>query len=110
MEKHPSYQTGDINKEGRIIHDSPAGSYRAKVPNLSGENLKRKKRVCGRAWNCGALQKSDISSSQQGDEESRQTAEDMEIKKTGSVQSSSDVRNGQHLEDVTQKRSEQISV
>lgn len=36
MEKHPSYQTGDINKEGRVMHEWPAGSYRAKVPNLSG--------------------------------------------------------------------------
>lgn len=34
---------------------------------VTGENLRRKTRVCGRAWNYDALQKSDISVSQQGE-------------------------------------------
>lgn len=76
---------------------------------VTGENLRRKKRVCGRAWNYDDLQKSDVSISQQGGSQGKRLRT-WESRRRNGYNAVSDVRNGQHLEGETQKRSEQISV
>lgn len=76
---------------------------------VTGETLRRKTRACGRAWNYDALQKSDGSVSQQGGSQGK-WLRTWESRRRDGYNAASDVRNARHLEGVTQKRSEQISM